>query len=83
MDNIFTERLWRTVKRENVYLNSYRDMFAAQEGLTEYFTFYNEKRRHQSLEYRTPHEVYFGSHITQGRALKIKSPDRTYTQRVV
>ena len=59
MDNIFTERLWRTVKYENVYLQSYRDLGDAQVGLDEYFNFYNEKRRHQALQYRTPHEVYF------------------------
>lgn len=59
MDNIFTERLWRSVKRENIYLQSYRDISAARDGLAEYFTFYNEKRRHQSLDYRTPYEVYF------------------------
>lgn len=61
MDNIFTERLWRSVKRENIYLKSYRNISEARDGLTEYFSFYNEKRRHQSLEYRTPHEVYFGT----------------------
>lgn len=60
MDNIFTERLWRTVKRENVYLMSYRNVAEARSGLTEYFAFYNTKRRHQSLEYRTPAEAYFG-----------------------
>lgn len=60
MDNIFTERLWRTVKRENIYLLSYRDISEANAGLTEYFSFYNEKRRHQSLDYRTPYEMYFG-----------------------
>jgi putative transposase len=59
MDNIFTERLWRTVKYENVYLQSYRDLGDAQAGLDEYFSFYNERRRHQALQYRTPHEVYF------------------------
>jgi len=59
MDNIFTERLWRSVKRENIYLQSYRDISEARDGLTEYFIFYNEKRRHQSLDYRTPYEVYF------------------------
>ena len=60
MDNIFTERLWRTVKYENVFLKSYRDLDEAQAGLTEYFKFYNEARRHQSLGYRTPASVYFG-----------------------
>ena len=59
MDNIFTERLWRTVKRENVYLKSYRSIEEARVGMTEYFSFYNMKRRHQSLEYRTPESVYF------------------------
>jgi putative transposase len=59
MDNIFTERLWRTVKYENVYLNEYRNTDEARQGLSEYFTFYDEKRKHQSLDYRTPAEVYF------------------------
>ena len=58
MDNIFTERLWRTVKYENVFLKSYQDMKEAGHGLTEYFQFYNEKRPHQSLGYRTPAEIY-------------------------
>lgn len=59
MDNIFTERLWRTVKYENVYLNDYLDFEEAEKGLAEYFKFYNEKRRHQSLDYQTPADVYF------------------------
>jgi putative transposase len=58
MDNIFTERLWRTVKYENVFLSSYRNLEEARAGLEKYFTFYNEKRRHQSLEYRTPVSLY-------------------------
>lgn len=59
MDNIFTERLWRTVKYENVYLKSYRTITEANTGLTDYFQFYNTKRPHQSLEYKTPAQVYF------------------------
>lgn len=59
MDNIFTERLWRTVKYENVYLNEYQDIGEANQGLSEYFKFYNEKRKHQSLDYRTPAQIYF------------------------
>ncbi len=59
MDNIFTERLWRTVKYENVYLNDYLDFNEAKAGLTNYFKFYNEKRRHQSLNYKTPADIYF------------------------
>jgi putative transposase len=60
MDNIFTERLWRTVKYENVYLKSYADIDAATTGLSEYFNFYNTGRRHQALDYRTPAQLYFG-----------------------
>lgn len=59
MDNIFTERLWRTVKYENVFLSSYRNAPEARLGFEKYFPFYNEKRRHQSLDRRTPAEVYF------------------------
>lgn len=58
MDNIFTERLWRTVKYENVYVKSYRTIAEAHAGLTEYFQFYNTKRPHQSLAYQTPEAVY-------------------------
>jgi len=60
MDNIFTERLWRTVKYENVFLSSYQGIDDAQAGQTEYFQFYNHKRKHQSLDYHTPANVYFG-----------------------
>lgn len=59
MDNIFTERLWRTVKYENVFLKSYRTTNEAAVGLNDYFQFYNMKRPHQSLNYQTPAEVYF------------------------
>lgn len=59
MDNIFTERLWRTVKYENVYLNDYADFDEARDGLKSYFKFYNERRRHQSLNYKTPAQIYF------------------------
>jgi putative transposase len=60
MDNIFTERLWRTVKYENVFLKSYQNFDEANAGLTDYFKFYNERRYHQSLNNKTPAEVYFG-----------------------
>jgi putative transposase len=60
MDNIFTERLWRTLKYENIFLMSYRNAAEAKAGLSEYIPFYNTRRRHQSLEYRTPADVYFG-----------------------
>lgn len=60
-DNIFIERLWRSVKYENVYIKGYETMQEAQEGLAEYFEYYNHDRLHQSLEYRYPWEVYSGS----------------------
>jgi putative transposase len=60
-DNIFVERLWRTVKYEEVYLHEYRTVAEARAHLAAYFRFYNEERPHQALDYRTPHEVYFGS----------------------
>ena len=59
LDNIFVERLWRSVKQENIYLNNYQNVLETHNGLNEYFKFYNEKRRHQSLNNLTPKEVYF------------------------
>lgn len=59
-DNIFIERLWRSVKYEEVYLHSYESVRDARRGLTRYFRLYNTERLHESLGYRTPHEVYFG-----------------------
>lgn len=59
MDNIFTERLWRTVKYENIYIHSYQTFQEARAGLHEYFEFYNNRRKHQSLAYQTPAQVYF------------------------
>ena len=58
-DNIFIERLWRSVKDEVVYLNDYDSVTTAGSRLRDYFNFYNQQRFHQSLNYRTPHEVYF------------------------
>jgi putative transposase len=59
LDNIFTERLWRTVKYEEVYLHDYAHPREARQGLGRYFPFYNQERPHQALNYRTPAEVYF------------------------
>lgn len=59
LDNIFTERLWRTVKYEEVYLQDYGSPKEARRGLTQYFEFYNHRRLHQALGYRPPAEVYF------------------------
>lgn len=57
-DNIFVERLWRTVKQEEVYLKEYLDVWEAEESLRKYFDFYNYRRPHQSLGYKTPFEIY-------------------------
>jgi putative transposase len=57
-DNLFIERLWRTVKYEEVYLKTYRDGSEARQSLDSYFRFYNAGRPHQSLGYRTPGEIY-------------------------
>jgi len=59
-DNIFVERLWRTVKYEEVYLHEYQSMSEARQSLEAYFRFYNMERLHQGLGYRTPYELYFG-----------------------
>ena len=59
MDNIFTERLWRSVKYEEVYLKEYQTLGGARTDLDAYFNFYNNHRPHQALEYCTPREVYF------------------------
>ena len=59
-DNIFVERLWRTVKYEEVYLHDYLSVSIAKERLADYFVFYNNERPHASLDYRTPQEVYYG-----------------------
>lgn len=58
LDNVFVERLWRTVKYENVFLKNYETGADLINGLTTYFKFYNTERPHQALEYRTPKEVY-------------------------
>ena len=58
LDNVFIERLWRSVKYEEVYLKDYADGWEAEASLAAYFRFYNEERIHQSLGYRTPADVY-------------------------
>jgi putative transposase len=59
MDNIFTERLWRSVKYEEVYLKEYQSPKEARLSLGEYFTFYNYERKHQAHNYKTPAKIYF------------------------
>jgi putative transposase len=65
IDNIFVERLWRSVKYENVYLKGYETIPDAEKGLKEYFEFYNLDRKHQSLGYKTPWIVYSGLEVSQ------------------
>ena len=58
IDNIFIERLWRSVKYECIYINVFEDGVKLYEGLNQYFTFYNNERIHQSLDYKTPQSLY-------------------------
>jgi putative transposase len=58
LDNVFVERLWRTVKYEDIYLHGYETVPQLQQGLVRYFGYYNQERLHQSLDYRTPAAVY-------------------------
>ena len=58
MDNIFIERLWRSLKYEEVYLKDYETVTEARGGIEKYFRFYNQERLHQSLAYQTPAAVY-------------------------
>jgi putative transposase len=58
LDNVFVERLWRSVKYEEIYLKEYERVPELMSGLATYFRFYDEDRPHQSLGYRTPAEVY-------------------------
>jgi putative transposase len=61
LDNIFVERLWRSVKYENIYLNDYQSVPELRLGLKNYFDFYNQERLHQSLNYRTPIQVHYAA----------------------
>ena len=59
LDNVFVERLWRSVKYEEVYIKDYQRIKDAKEGLGCYFPFYNSRRPHQSLGYKTPYEIHY------------------------
>jgi putative transposase len=65
LDNVFVERLWRTVKYEDIYIRCYEAVPELQRGLARYFAFYNEERLHQSLGYETPVVVYRGAASTR------------------
>ena len=58
LDNIFIERFWRTIKREHIYLFAYENGTDLYKGLSQYFDFYNNKRFHQSLNYKTPNQIF-------------------------
>jgi putative transposase len=75
-DNLFVERLWRTVKYEEVYLKAYQNGKDARFSLDRYFRFYNTQRPHQSLDYRTPAEVY-ASELTLTNGGMLQSPVNT------
>lgn len=64
VDNIFTERLWRTIKYQEVYLKDYQSVKEAIDELGKYIVFYNTVRPHRSLNYKTPAEVFFGKSLT-------------------
>ena len=77
-DNILVERLWRTVKYEEVYLKAYANGLEARRGLREYFRFYNDRRPHQALGYRTPAEVFYGEPVGEEEELKERRcPDQS------
>jgi putative transposase len=74
MDNLFVERLWRTVKYEDIYLRDYADGLELCRGLAKYFRFYNTERPHQSLGNRTPEQAYFGAARDFGRRRPLLPP---------
>lgn len=67
-DNIYVERFWRSLKYEDIYLKSYESVRDLKRGLNRYFTFYNNRRFHQSLDYRTPDEMYQSFRVREEQA---------------
>ena len=74
IDNIFVERLWRSVKYEDIYLKSYHDGWHLEQGMEAYFRFYNQERAHQSLNLQTPQQVYHDSWLIAKR-----QPEKAYS----
>lgn len=64
-DNVYIERFWRSFKREEFYLNEYQNVRVLKKAISAYIEFYNQRRWHQSLDYKTPAQVYFGGNINQ------------------
>jgi len=79
-DNIFTERLWRSVKYEEVYPKDYGDVDEARRSLAAYFALYNRRRLHQALDYRTPAEVHFGGRVSGGSGVNDRSVPRAVVE---
>ena len=69
-DNIFIERFWRTLKYECVFLNQYQELGGLRHGLKDFIDFYNHKRLHQALGYKTPSEVYLGQKCSPIKTLR-------------
>jgi putative transposase len=77
LDNVFVERLWRTVKQENIYLHDYATPWEAEEGLSAYFRFYGEERPHSRLGNQTPGEVYHAGRASKSHPrVKVEAPKR-------
>jgi len=81
-DNLFVERLWRSVKYEEVYLKAYQDAREARVGIGKYFRFYNTTRPHQSLDYRTPAEVFYTITVEDNDGPMVESLLQNNTGRV-
>ena len=71
VDNVFVERLWKSVKYEHVYLHAYESVDEARRQLASYFTFYNSRRPHSSLGGMTPDTAYFGRLKTAARSMTL------------
>src|SRR4029079_7195461 len=76
LDNVFVERLWRSVKYEDVYLRGYETVPELERGLAAYFRFYNKGRFHQSLKYQTPAQVYRPNPSTNGNLCVAKKSSK-------
>lgn len=76
IDNIFTERFWRSLKYEDIYLHSYETPRETRRGISRYMEFYNHERPHQWLEYRTPAELYGADAPIEGRSATKKKGER-------
>ena len=76
LDNIFVERLWRSLKYEEVYLKVYNQIPEARVGIGNYLSFYNEQQPHQALHYQTPAEVYRSTATTQDAGLSLSGTSK-------